>query len=201
MSCSRSRRGFTIVELMMALAILAIGVSGIVAMQKVMVTSNQHAKDLALATHIAQAWVEQLAVDATKWNHPSQRSTVRDITTDTTWLTKVEDQQNVWLRPAYDAVLQFGPSFDALGNVVSDANVAQARFCTHIRLNWLYPDSSGNGLIRAEVRVFWLRDGAGGGLTSDAICDPKNNAVAIGQAFDRYHFVYQSTAIKQETAL
>ena len=54
-------RGYTMVELMMALGILAIGVSGIIAMHKVTVAANQHAKNLAVASHIAQAWQEQLA--------------------------------------------------------------------------------------------------------------------------------------------
>ncbi len=194
------RRGFTIVELMMALTILAIGVSGIVAMQKVTLASNQHAKDLALATHIAQAWVEQLNADAAAWNHPSQSNTARDIG-ETNWLGVADTNENVWFRPSYVAALDFGPSFDALGNVVTDADVANARFCTNIRLSWLYPDTAGNGLIRAEVRVFWLREGAGGGINNNSVCDPKNNATTIGQAFDKYHFVYEATAIKQETSL
>ena len=42
----RAQRGYTIVELVMSLAVLAIGASGVIAMQKVAVASNRHAKDL-----------------------------------------------------------------------------------------------------------------------------------------------------------
>ena len=62
-------RGYTIVELMMAITVLAIGVSGIIAMQKITVASNLHAKKLAIATQIARAWQDRLAVDASLWNH------------------------------------------------------------------------------------------------------------------------------------
>ena len=44
------RRGYTIIELMMAISIMAIGVSGIIAMQKVTLAANQHATHLAVAT-------------------------------------------------------------------------------------------------------------------------------------------------------
>jgi prepilin-type N-terminal cleavage/methylation domain-containing protein len=199
-----TRRGYTMVELMMALAVFAIGVSGIMAMHKVIVAANQHAKNLAIATHIAQAWQEQLAADAAQWNHPSPRDPGRrDIDTDTTWLAQVVGNANTWIRPTFNATRDFGPMFDALGNVVPQASEPQAQFCSHIRLSWLYNDGQptpGNGLIRAEVRVFWLREGQGA-LGGTTLCDPNGVANAIGAAIERYHFVYKTTAVRQNTAI
>ena len=196
---TRTRRGYTVVELLMAVTIFAIGVTGIIAMQKVTVSANQHAKQLAIATHIAQAWQEQLAADAVAWNHPSAKSNVQDIG-DTDWLVNVVGNTNVWIRPGFIVDRGFGPAFDALGNVVPETELQQAQYCTHVRFNWLYPDTAGNGLLRAEVRVFWLREGMGGPASGNSVCDQNGNPAAIEAAGDRYHFVYQTSAIKQNTA-
>ncbi|MEZ4224146.1 MAG: prepilin-type N-terminal cleavage/methylation domain-containing protein [Polyangiaceae bacterium] len=195
----KAKRGYTLIELLIAVTVFAIGVSGVIAMQKVTVAANLHAKELSVATHIAQAWGEQLAADAAAWNHPSPRNAASDIG-ETRWLVNVTGNAGVWFRPAYDGVLNFGPSFDVLGNVVPDAQLQQAHYCTHIRLSWLYPDNAGNGLLRAEVRVFWLREGMGGTVDGLGICDSNTDPTAVEGASERYHFVHQTTAIKQATA-
>ena len=61
-------RGYTLVELMMAIAVFAIGVSGIIAMQKVAAAANQHSKALSVATNIAQTWIDALQADASIYN-------------------------------------------------------------------------------------------------------------------------------------
>ncbi len=190
------RRGYTAVELLMAISIFAIGVSGIIAMQKVTVGANKHARDLAIATHIAQAWLEQLSADAAAWNHPSAQNTASDLN-QTTWLQQVGGG---WVRPAYSATREFGAGFDALGNPVSDVNPGDAVFCSHVRMTWLYPEASGNGLIRTEVRVFWLRDGQGAPVGNQPICDPATAVAAVEGAGLKYHFVHQASAAKQNTA-
>jgi len=204
-----SARGYTIVELMMALTILAIGVSGIIAMEKITVVANRDAKSLALASHIAEAWQEQLAADASQWNHPSEKQHQRDLDTDTTWLRDVDSSPGQWIRPKWSNRLYFGAAFDGMGNPISEGgggngggstNLAQAQFCTNIRLSWLYPDTAGNGLIRTEVRVFWVRGGMGGTVNGKSVCDPGTSTTSIGKAATRYHFVYQTTAVKQQTA-
>jgi prepilin-type N-terminal cleavage/methylation domain-containing protein len=178
------RRGFTVVELMIALTIFAIGVSGIIATQKVTVAANQHAKNLAIATSIAQAWQDQLAVDAVFWRP--------DATTPPTWLTVGNGD---WFRPAYSNARHFGAAFDALGDVVDDAgDLGLAHFCTHLRLTLLYPQTGGNGLMRTEVRVFWRRNGGSG---VNPVCGIDNDVAAIGADIENYHFVYQTSAVKQ----
>ncbi|MFO0571652.1 MAG: type II secretion system protein [Polyangiaceae bacterium] len=191
------RRGYTAVELLMAISIFAIGVSGIIAMQKVTVDANKHARDLSIATHIAQAWLDQLAADAAAWNHPSANEPTPDIN-DTDWLKNVGNNQ--WFRPDYVATRSFGAGFDGLGNPVDDANIQDAVFCAHVRLSWLYPAAAGNGLIRTEVRVFWIRDGQGGGVNAQPVCDPNTAPAAVEAAGLKYHFVHQASAVKQNTA-
>jgi prepilin-type N-terminal cleavage/methylation domain-containing protein len=196
----RRARGYTAVELLMAISIFAIGVAGIIAMQKVMVNANQHAKNLSIATHIAQATLDQLATDAVTWNHPSPSNMTSDLDAETAWLGNVNANPNVWIRPAYNATRAFGAGFDALGDPLPDTASADAVFCTHVRFSWLYPQTAGNGLIRAEVRVFWLREGMGGTANGQPLCDPSTDPALIENSGDRYHFVYQATAIKENTA-
>jgi hypothetical protein len=72
-----------------------------------------------------------------------------------------------------------------------------AQFCTHIRLSWLVPEGQGNGLIRTEVRVFWVREGAGGLVDARPLCDPGIVPDAIAAAYSKYHFVYLTSAVRQ----
>ncbi len=190
---SRRARGYTVVELMMSLAVFATGVTGIIAMQRATVTSNQHAKNLALATGIAQAWLSQLAADGTLW-----RTTVAG----TRWLTSVSTTNGVWQLPTWnsDAEVLFGAQFNAFGAPVATDGV----FCAHIRLTWLYGDGSpvqpagtpGNGLIRSEVRVFWPRDGVTR-VANDCASNAQATVNAVGAATDTYHFVVQAAAVRQ----
>lgn len=194
------QRGYTAVELMMAIGIFGIGVSGIIAMQKVTAVSNQHAKNLGIATHIAESWLDMLAADAVMWNHPSPGNAVPDIG-QTTWLQSVRGNANTandWVLPQYSTVLSFGPAFDALGNPLDPATAPNGSiaFCSHLRLSWLYqPTVSGNGLIRAEVRVFWLRDGQGFAQNMCAAAQIPN----VNGATQTFHFVQKITAIRENT--
>lgn len=199
MNRSRAQRGYTAVELMMAVGIFGIGVAGVISMQKVTSVSNQHAKNLSIATHIAESWLDMLATDAVTWNQPSRNGgTSPDITLDTVWLQQVKpnaDTANDWFLPVYSDTLKFGPAFDALGNPVNPAqSPGSVAFCSHLRLSWLYqPTSSGNGLIRAEVRVFWLRDGQG---FAQPMCTTAQ-VTNVGGAVQTFHFVQKVTAIRE----
>ncbi|MEI9939652.1 MAG: prepilin-type N-terminal cleavage/methylation domain-containing protein [Pseudomonadota bacterium] len=191
------QRGYTAVELMMAIGIFGVGVTGIIAMEKVTAVSNQHAKNLGIATHIAESWLDMLATDAVTWNHPSTSPGAPDID-QTTWLRFVKPNANTvndWVLPPYSAGLAFGPAFDALGNPVdagTDPN--SVAFCSHLRLSWLYqPTVSGNGLIRAEVRVFWLRDGQG---FAQNMC-ANDQITNVGAATQTFHFVQKISAIRE----
>ncbi len=78
----------------------------------------------------------------------------------------------------------------------SATNAAGIAFCSHLRLSWLYqPNNSGNGLIRAEVRVFWLRDGQ---QFAQNMCDAAQIA-NVGTRAQTFHFVQKITAIRQNT--
>ncbi len=203
---ARSQRGYTAVELMLALGLFAVGVSGIIAMQKVTVVSNSHAKNLAVATQIAEAWLDQLASDATLWTSPGASSATSDID-KTTWVKEAAGSNNgKWFLPTFSTARKFGRDFDALGAPLNDPD--NARFCTQVRLTNLYDASgnagagrttlSGNALLRAEVRVFWLRDGQPGIAKA---CSSVQTINTVAAAKDQYHFVYKVTGLRQHSSL
>ncbi len=193
---ARKQRGYTAVELLMAITIFGIGVGGIISMEKVTSVSNAHAKNLSIATHIAESWLDELAVDAATWTAPGAPG-ANGVISNTTWLNQVTtnaDNANSWFLPNYSTTLLFGPSFDAFGDPVGPLGTAPVAFCSHLRLSWLYqPSSTGNGLIRAEVRVFWLKDGQS---FAQNMCTTGQIA-NVGAATQTFHFVQKITAIRE----
>lgn len=205
--------GYTVIELLMALTVLALGAAGIVAMQRVTLESNRYAKNLAIATRIGEAWADQLVADSSRWTPLSAIG-------NTTWLNQVGAcSSNVppgdWKEPAWSSDRLFGPAFDALGNPV-DLSVstpdAYTQFCVNLRFAWLHCEqppsgagTKGSGIVRAEIRVFWRREDDRTSSTAafittgqSKLCDPADTAgVTTDIANGGYNVVYMSTAIRE----
>lgn len=190
----RARRptsaGYTAVEVLMSLAILAVGVVGIIASEKVTLVSNQHAKNLAIATRIAQSWIGMLNAEASLWDSGGLNSTRNP------WLSQGSTNSG-WFRPDAVGPLDFGPAFDALGN---STDVANARFCVDLRMAPLTGVSSGAGMVRAEVRVMWLRDQpsvTAGDAALVTACSLTPLAASADDATRLMQFVFMSSAVRQ----
>jgi hypothetical protein len=185
--------GYTAVEVLMSLAVLAVGIIGIIAGEKVTLASNQHSKNLAIATHIAESWLGMIDAEAALWS--ASGSLAR-----TTWLSQFGGNTG-WLRPTYDDNLIFGPAFDALGNPLTDQTIGQAKFCTDLRMTSLTPNNLGGGMVRVEVRVVWLRNDAvlGGTVTTAPThaCGILAGSVDGDDERRLFHFVYMSGAVRQ----
>lgn len=192
--------GYTVIELVMAMGVFAIGITGISAMQAATSASNRHAKNLAIANAIAKTWHEELAVDATQWTVQNDAIGLAQ----TNWVKQValgDLGTAPWFLPA--TVGTMGASFDALGNFTTDAE--QTVFCTHIRLTRLIR-AQGSGLIRADVRVFWPRFGhdwtqqnyCSLAATPDTFAPFAPGTTAADETeVDNFHFVYSTSAIRQ----
>lgn len=183
-------RGYTVVELMMAVAVFAVGITGIVAMQTVAAAANTHAKNLAVATSLARSWQDRLSMDATLWGGPQEWTEDNMI-----WVDQVTANNNAWILPAIQG--DFGPAAGPRGEFVDHANDAEdVVFCTHLRLTRLL-DEPGSGLIRSEVRVFWPK-GPQSWDSGDPYCVSNAADIAsIGSATDQFHFVYKTTAVRE----
>jgi hypothetical protein len=190
----RFRAAYTAVEVLMSMAVLAVGVVGIIATEKITLAANVHSKNLAIATHIAEAWLGMLDAEAALWG------TAVPQFTRTTWLAQGPGASlTTWFRPIDNETLNFGPAFDALGNPVRTADQdPDARFCVDLRLSPLTTINAGGGLIRAEVRVIWLRnENAIGGVTATNACSIAAMAVEGANESSLFHFVYMSGAVRQ----
>ncbi len=180
-----AQAGFTAVELMMALTLFSIGVTGLFAVQAVTARSNTSAKDIATATQLARSWEERLSMDGNLWGGPQDWALA-----NTTWLEVTDSGDNgQWILPAVSG--DFGPAAGSRGEPVA---AADAYFCTHIRLTSLQDEPY--GLIRADVRVFWEVKGATAWSDGDPYCVPAADIVSIG-ASDTFHFVHAATVVRQ----
>jgi hypothetical protein len=185
--------GYTAVEVLMSMSVLAVGVIGIFSMEKVAVSSNVHAKNLAIATHIAQGWLGTLEAEAMRWD------TTPDVLANrTTWLGAGLGQPD-WFRPDFSAGQAYGPQFDELGNPVGQ----NGRFCVDLRLsplNGATAISEGTGMSRVEVRVYWLRETA---VPLNSVTAPRFPCqmlpvkVSLENESRLFHFVYLSGAVRQ----
>lgn len=197
-------RGFTLLEVMMALTILAIGMLGIVALQAATVGSTQDASQFSVANAVARTWVQRLQRDAQRWNHPSAFKSSDDIA-DTAWLQLVDTSSNMWVRPnASSLEPNASPAFDKNGDDIplSDSvRLVDAVYCAHVRLRRMYPD-----LIKAEVRVFWKKRRLGDGplytthgLTG-GICSTVGREAVLGADVSNFHWAYTVAGITKARA-
>lgn len=195
----KAARGYTIVELLMSLTVLAFGVSGVMAMQKVTISNNREAKNLALATRIAEAWMDELVTDGMLW---TLDNTGTSTLNNTVWLkATTTGNTGTWAVPDWSATRSFGPGFGALGQPSNhDASTDLQHFCTHVRLAFLKSETlptKGNGVIRAQVRVFYRRESPGvTSVPTGKICDIK--PPLFDANINALSVVYLTTAIRQQ---
>lgn len=199
------RAGYTLVEVMVALSMLAIGITGILSLENAALLSNRRAQEMTIATNIARRWQERLRRDAMQWNSPSQRRPLSDLATDTRYLCELVGcvgggsaggGANRWFVPrafGSGATLE-SAAFDAFGNDVPVGN-ARTRYCAHVRLNWLLPQSAiRQGIIRAEVRVWWYREG-GRRQSSYDNCGSAAALATMGSNTTDLSWVYMTSAL------
>jgi prepilin-type N-terminal cleavage/methylation domain-containing protein len=177
--------GYTVVEVMMALAVLAIGSTGVIAMQQTALLGNTNARNLATATAVATTWAERLRTDGMQWTNTNGISNLGA----TRWLSAASAAPALgpWFAP--NEVLGFGsPRADILGADLFVGDPAAQAFCTELRLT-SFPVAAGTNahLIRAEIRVFWSRD------SEPVVCGTPN----VETLYGRYGFVYVTTAVHQ----
>ncbi len=185
---------YTVMEVIMALGVLSVGATGVIALQKAAVIGNVKARDLATASAIATSWIERLRVDSLRWKKQFNGSS---SIASTQWLNVVGNdfpavagQEGQWLRPT--VLANYRPEANVQGrDVITVAATNPTAFCTNVRLTQL-----ADNLIRAEVRVFWLRRKGGGTIGAKPLCDnDPAYLLAVESARDRYHFVYMTTGI------
>jgi prepilin-type N-terminal cleavage/methylation domain-containing protein len=178
-------RGFTAVEVLIAMTIMVIGAAAIMSMQKASVLGNLDARKTDLANSIARTWVERLQRDSMQWTAPSSGNPGPGGAFTGALLLNHLDAG--WYLP--NDYMGDGNSylFDIVGRDLAVADIGLAQFCVDVQLTTLVA----NELFRVQVRVSWPRgiNSAPAGFCTTALPAIPNMTL--------YHAIYVTTAIKE----
>lgn len=189
----RSRAGYTLIEVMMAVAVLAAGAVGIMALQQATMRGNLEARQIATATHLAQTWIERLQRDSVGWSAGGPTVVFGPtILARTQYLNRVPARgaAPTWFVPVPPVAGTESASFDHWGR---DTRVAaQMAYCTNVRLQWVYQTQA----MRADVRVWWARTGPSANTTGLAGCGGGLDPNTLTNRLSDVRFVYASTVLR-----
>jgi prepilin-type N-terminal cleavage/methylation domain-containing protein len=222
-------RGYTAVEVLIALLLFAIGAAGVIGMLKVTIQGGADARRFDIATNIANEWVGRLQRDATFWTLPNAANPTLGAGSSpgeigaTKWLKDINSSScdafansGAYCTPggAIPTTAPVGGLSSAYDIVGRDLTASEeAFFCAQYRLSWIEPQTNGgaqcpvpppgtgtapccpgpelclSALMRADIRVFWKRQEYGS-IPDCAAAAPDANP-------NQYHFVYATTAIRE----
>jgi prepilin-type N-terminal cleavage/methylation domain-containing protein len=204
---SKQSRGYTAVEVLLAMTVLAIGAAGVMSMQTGAIQGNLDARKLDVANSIARDWLERLRRDATVWTLPGGPfPAVNNFPNATLISANAGAPTGAWFLPpipgAYPAEGQ-SPAFDMLGRDLAATDLAIAVFCVNAKIDVVSYDQGGAipELVRATVRVFWLKQLAWS-APPPVFCAPGVDPVAIESApatQGTFHIAFASTVIRRNT--
>lgn len=174
--------GFTLLEVMMALAVMTIGGSALIGMQAMTARFNTQSRQTAIATDIAQTWAERLKQDAVSWNLADPLGLVT-----TTWIRDADVGINTWMMPVTAqmpvALPWRTPAFDRYGRDVDPTVVASIFYCVAYRFIPVVPAvGARTPSMRVDIRVFWPREGTGSSgtcITADGMVGANYHSVGL----------------------
>lgn len=194
------RQGFTLVEVMVALGVMTISAMALFGMQAQSTRANGRARDMTVASQIAQNVLERMKMDGLAWNTIGDAADVLNKTdflrlvgaTPGAFATLPETAQSRASR-----TVVWSNAFDLHGIDVSiGAAPGSVRFCASQRLAWVFDTPP--RAIRADVRVWWSKEAPSRSILADfPACADTNVLLAPGGArYEDYHTVYMSTVIR-----
>jgi type IV pilus modification protein PilV len=197
------RQGFTLVEVMVALGVMTISAMALFGMQAQSTRANGRARDMTVASQIAQNVLERMKMDGLAWNSVGVAA---DVLNKTDILRLVGGSPGAFMALPETAqtrgnkTVVWSNGFDLHGIDVSltGAQVPPGgvRFCASQRLAWVFDNPP--RAIRADVRVWWSKEAPTRSILADfPACVDTNVLLAPGGArYEDYHTVYMSTVIR-----
>jgi len=188
------RAGYTLIEVMMSVAIMTVGAVGIMALAQSTTRGNVTAREITTATQISRTWLERLRRDAVNWTQPGQ-----PLTPPTVYLSNTPvaaTGMGNWFAPVPPPASGESSAFGYLGADTTAA--ANMYFCTNVRLGW----SINQQAIRADVRTWWHRTDANAARNLFANCNggPGGEGAISAELTSpapRLRAVYASTLIRR----
>jgi prepilin-type N-terminal cleavage/methylation domain-containing protein len=168
---SASRKGYTMVEVMMGLSILAIGSVSILGLQKFAAMGTMSSRHITNASAISGGVLEAMNAESLSWvDNAAPDVTERNAMP---WLGAAlfaadAEVEGAWASPT--VTLPAAGTFNAftLEGVAQDSDTVlpTTAYCTHVRATWLgrqNPTGPGVGddatAVRVDVRTFWAKSG------------------------------------------
>lgn len=196
---ARWQRGYTLIEVMMALGILSAGAVGVLSLHRASMQGNLEARQLSMATESARVWLERLQRDGQLWTQRGQNGLLNTEYLDQ---APVGGGMSEWFAPVPEAGSGESFAFDFQGQDTT-ANDAM-EYCAHTRIGFVVPDEA----VRAEVRVWWHRMGRsnGDGLSNRnlfagcAANAPADVTAELAATPSRLHAVFASTVVRWRVA-
>lgn len=186
--------GYTLIEVMMAVAIMTVGAVGIMSLAQSTTRGNVTAREITTATQITRTWVERLRRDAINWTAPGQPLTPPTVYLSNTPVAAAG--MSPWFSPVPLPGTGESFAFDYLGADTTTA--ANMYFCTNVRLGWTINQQA----IRADVRTWWHRSDANAAHNLFANCNGGAGGEAaidaeLASATPRLRAVYATTLLRR----
>lgn len=175
----RAAAGFTILEVLVAVLVMAIGIVGILGMQTVAVQSNRVSYDARMATELAETTLERLKRDALEWTTsglwPANTSLAWGMNAPGTWrLPPATDGPGGGATPTWNDMGIANVLDSRIGTGMERFAERNTRYCVQYRMDWVRNPS----LVRAYVRVLWPRNATG----EAAVAGDCSRLAALSQA-------------------
>ncbi len=189
----RGRAGYTLIEIMTALAILMIGATGIFAIQTGATVANMESRRMGTANQVAQTVVERMRRDALSWRSGGPTMDMTALAT-TTYLVSAPASgagATLWMNVPANAFDYYGRDTTVVDDMA---------YCAQMRMDWVSYGQS----LRADVRVYYPRRGNG---SSDSPSDARTALGCPDLPLDSatylsdLHFVHTSTIIRWTPSL
>jgi type IV pilus assembly protein PilV len=185
---SRRRAGYTLVEVMLAVAVLAVGATAILGLQEAAIRGNQEANEHAIATRVAEMWLDRFRIDALSWTQGGAGVLPSPATfAQTQFMRGMPAAGSTgFFFPAPATPGGFTPAagLSFQGNPTAAPGAPTPIYCTQANLSWVFPGTA----IRADVRVYWpRRSWANGATTLECPADPP---------LEQYHMVSAATVLR-----
>lgn len=199
-------RGFTAVEVLMAMTLFAVGAAGVIGMQRVTIQGGEDARRFDMATNIANEWIARLQKDASFWRTQPDVSQPDPMGFNSTvWLKNIDACANKFCTipmPAGPTFEGLSPAFDIFGRDLPSATT-DAYYCVQYRLTWIAAPGVApynrplkpSAIMRAEVRVYWNR------VERDLIHNCAAPPPEVIPPNPQYHMVYAATSLRQGPSL
>jgi type II secretory pathway pseudopilin PulG len=191
-------RGYTAVEVMLAITVLLISSAGVMSMQKAAIQGNLDARRLDVANSIARLWLDRLTTDASTWN-----STSATTLTNTLWINANLDTGTFMTPQALPSGAPiYSPAFDILGRDLPNIADPTAVYCVHVKIDTMATTTAapaGPVLLRATVLVFWPKNLLfAAGAPSNPLCPGPSDVAAVESSTPgTYHMLFTTEALRR----